>query len=410
MEKARDVVLFGATGFTGRQAVRYFAENVGSNGLNWAIAGRSRDGLERVRDGLGPGFEHVELITADSRDNGSIQHMVSRSRVVLNTAGPFALHGEPVVSACIGHGVDYVDITGETAYVRDLIDRYHGLAREKAVKIVPFCGFDSVPADIGTLMLVDFMHRELGQDCAQVRGFYSARGGLNGGTVASFLNMFETGQLARVRDPFLLNPHRGPGTNGSVNGQADPALPHYDKDLNGWAAPFFMAPVNSRVVRRSHALLSEWGKGYGPAFTYQEYTKVGGALPWMKAAGISAGLGLFANLCRNSAGRALLRKLAPMPGEGPSQETMDSGFFRLLLIGTTEDGRKVRATVKDSGDPGNRVTVKILCEAALCLALQRQELPGGEKRGGILTPATGLGSVLAKRLEKTGMQLTVEAL
>ena len=219
--------------------------------------------------------------------------------------------------------------------------------------------------------------------------------------------MFETNELHLYRDPFVLNPD---GDRSSIDrkGQADAVLPYYSKDLKSWTAPFFMAPVNTRVVRRSHALFSEWGQGYGSDFTYQEYVKVGGLLSWPLAMGISAGLGLFTSLCKVPAGRTVLKKISPKPGTGPSEKTLDSGFFRLILIGTAENGIKVRATLKDSGDPGNRVTVKIICEAALSLALQRDSLPGGNERGGILTPATGLGLVLAERLKRAGMEITVQ--
>ena len=402
-----DVVLYGASGFTGRQTARYFADHVEPNSIRWALAGRNEKKLEQVRTELGPGFEDIPILVADSRDEGAVRRMVARTRVILNTAGPFALYGESVISACIGHGADYVDITGETTYVRHLIDTYHHKAREKGVRIIPFCGFDSVPADLGTLLLAEHIRRNLGQPCRQVKGFYSARGGVNGGTLASFYNLFDSNRYRELRDPLLLNPNGSRSSNGTGR-QPDPIFPRYDPDIGSWAAPFFMAPVNTRVVRRSHALLSEWGEGYGNGFTYQEYAKVGGRLPRFQALGISAGLGIAMGLCRMSPTRSLLKKISPKPGTGPSEKTMDSGFFRLRLVGTAESGQKVCATVEDVGDPGNRVTVKILCESALCLALQREALPGGRNRGGILTPATGLGSVLGERLKHAGMKLNIE--
>jgi short subunit dehydrogenase-like uncharacterized protein len=401
-----DVILFGATGFTGNQAARYFAKSVTPGTLNWALAGRSPDKLQQVKSGLGPGFQTLETIVADSADQASVREMVSRTRVVLNTAGPFALYGEPVVSACIRLGVDYVDITGETAYVRRLIDAYHEKARERSVKIIPFCGFDSVPADIGTLLVADHLRKFLDRPCSQVTGFYSARGGVNGGTLASFFQIFETNSFHESRDPFLLNP-AGSRPSHPPADSADPSLPHYDRETKRWAAPFFMSPVNTRVVRRSHGLLSEWGEGYGPDFRYQEYLKVGGPLPRAMALGVSAALAATTTLCRHPVTRRILERCSPPPGSGPTEAAMDAGFFRLHLRGKSKDGTTVHATIQDSGDPGNRATVKMLCESALCLALQRSDLPGGEGRGGILTPATGLGHILADRLIRAGMHIDV---
>ena len=404
---SHDVILYGASGFTGRQTARYFADNEETGSLRWAMAGRNQKKLEQVRKDLGAGFEEVPILVADSNDMDAVRSMVSQTRVVLNTAGPFALFGENIVSACIDYGVDYVDITGETVFVRYLIDRYHEKARRNTVRIIPFCGFDSVPADLGTLFLAKHVMRTFDQACREIKGFYSARGGVNGGTLASLYTLFDMNQYQQLRDPLILVPD-GNGNSSQAVRQQDPVFPHYDADIGSWTAPFFMAPINTRVVRRSHALFSGWGEGYGQPFTYQEYTKVGGSMPWLKAFGISAGLATVTSLCRMSLARSLLKSLSPKPGSGPSKQAMDSGFFRLRLTGKTESGQKVLAIVEDVGDPGNRVTVKTLCESALSLALEKEKLPGGNSRGGILTPATGLGMVLVNRLSRMGMTFRFE--
>lgn len=405
-ERMYDVVLYGATGFTGRQTARYFADHVGSKALRWALAGRDRTRLEAVRADLGEGFAELDIRVADGDDPAAARALAADTRVVLSTAGPFALHGENLVRGCVEAGTDYVDICGETPYVRHLIEAYHERARSRGVRIIPFCGFDSVPSDLGTLFLVDLSRRLLGQGFVEVKGCFSALGGVNGGTLASLYHLFDAGQYGQLRDPFLLNP--GPAREqGNRSDQRDPLRPKYDTDLGTWVAPFFMAPVNTRVVRRSHALLSEMGQGYGKGFSYQEYAKVKGPFPRLQAYGAASGLALAVTLCRQRVTRSVLRRLTPKPGNGPSEEVMERGFYRLLLAGRTEDGRLLRVRMQDRGDPGNRVTVKILCQSALALVLDRDKLPGGPESGGILTPATGLGLVLLERLKKTGMEADI---
>jgi short subunit dehydrogenase-like uncharacterized protein len=230
---------------------------------------------------------------------------------------------------------------------------------------------------------------------------------VNGGTLASFFQIFETNSFQESRDPFLLDP-AGIRRSGTPIDSADPSLPHYDREMKIWAAPFFMSPVNTRVVRRSHGLFSQWGEGYGADFRYQEYLKVGGFLPWAKALGMSAALAGTTTLCKHPVTRRILQRFAPPPGSGPSETTMNAGFFRLRLRGRSKDGTTVHATIRESGDPGNRATVKMLCESALSLALERSSLPGGENRGGILTPATALGHILAERLIRAGMHIEME--
>lgn len=401
-----DVVLYGATGFTGRQAAWYFAENVDSTKVRWALAGRNLRKLETLKANLGPDFEHVDLLVADSTDLDSVERMVSKTRVLLTTAGPYALYGKPIVAACVKHGVDYVDITGETPFVRDLIDEHHAEAESKGIKIIPFCGFDSVPSDLGALFVVEHMKKVLGQPCKEVKAFFKMKSGLNGGTLASVLNLLDSRQLEQLADPFLLNPSN---RQSDEERKRNPDQKHaqFDKDLGRWTAPFLMAPVNTRVVRRSHALFSEYGSSYGNHFSYHESLDIGEKKRF-KASMIASGQSLFEGLGKIGGVRSLLRRMGPKPGEGPTEAEMNGGFFRCILIGKTEDGQIVRARMQGAGDPGNRNTVKMLCESALCLALQRDELPGGARRGGILTPATGLGFVLIERLKAAGVSLEIE--
>jgi short subunit dehydrogenase-like uncharacterized protein len=222
--------------------------------------------------------------------------------------------------------------------------------------------------------------------------------------LASGLNLYDSGQAAQVSNPFLLNPSSEHSAAETARNQ-DPQQPTYDTDIKTWVAPFFMSPVNTRIVRRSRALFEQWQQPYGTDFTYQEYLKFNPPFAWLQATGVTAGMALFGGMIMQPPLRRLLHPLLPKPGAGPSEQTMNEGWFRCELLGIASDGRRVKGLIYDHGDPGNRATVKFLCESALGLALNTDVLPGGEQRGGILTPATGLGDVLAKRLRQTGMMI-----
>jgi short subunit dehydrogenase-like uncharacterized protein len=395
-----DVILFGATGFTGRQTVEYFARHAPPS-LRWAIAARSRAKLELVRAEAGLESSAVELIVADSRDQPSIDAMVARTRVVASTAGPFALHGTPIVDACVRSGTHYADITGETPWIREMIDRHHARASADATRIVMCCGFDSVPADIGTFLLVRAL-REARTGTAGVRAYYRGTGGFNGGTVASMANIYASSG-ARIADPFLLDP---PGEH-SVRQRTqsrDVQTPFYDARIGTWVGPFLMAVINTRVVRRSAALAAERGTPYGADFVYQEYQRYGPPLAAAKAVVTTALLGVVDAAFRTAAGRRFFTRLLA-PGAGPSRASMDRGWFRTDLRATGEDGRVIKCTVKHQGDPGNRATVRFLCESAFALALDGEALPPG---GGVLTPATALGDVLVRRLRSAGVTISVQ--
>lgn len=404
-ERSLDLVIYGASGFTGRQAALYVAKHAPA-GLRWALAGRNRDKLAAVRAELGPELAELPLIVAEGGDRAALGELAHATRVVATTAGPFALHGTALVEACVAEGTDYVDITGETVWVRELIDAHHEAAAARGTKIVPFCGVDSVPSDIGALFLATEMERRLGAPPAEVRAFFLGRGGLNGGTLATALNGYEAGGQGKMRDPLLLNPERHRTAEGRQQ-NADWLMPRYEAELGSWVAPYVMAPINTRVVRRSAALLSDAGGPFPADFRYSEGYEVFLPLPRVKASMTAAGLVLMDGLLRLPLGRELVRRLGPKPGDGPSEVVMDGGFLRARLLGLTADGQMLHATFAAEGDPGNRVTVACLCQAALCLCLQRDELPGGPERGGILTPASAFGLVLAQRLRDAGMTIAI---
>jgi short subunit dehydrogenase-like uncharacterized protein len=400
-DRAYDVVLYGASGFVGKQTVQYLACRTSPEQVRWAIAGRNHQKLAAVRDEIGVA---VDVLVADSQDQQAIDEIVSQTKVLLNTAGPFALYGNALVDACVRYKTHYVDITGETPWVKTLIDRYHTQAAADGTRIIPCCGFDSVPSDLGTYLMVRHLER-MGASCKQVNAYFQAMGGFNGGTLASAFNLYDSPNPAQMNDPFLLNPSPS-HSQAEVDRNRDPQLPSFDADLNTWVAPFFMGVVNTRIVRRSAALFEEWQESYGSGFTYQEYLKFDEPLAWLKATGATTGLALFMGIVQQPQGRGLLQPFLPQPGSGPSEQTMNEGWFSCELVGTAIDGRKVRGLIRDQGDPGNRATVKFVCESALSLALRPDELPGGQARGGILTPATGLGDILIERLRQAGMTIS----
>ena len=397
-----DVVLYGASGFVGRQTVAYFARHpqVKASGLKWAIAGRSADKLEAVRKDCGA--PKVGVLVAEAQDARAMDALASSAAVVLSTAGPFALYGSELVAACVRHGTHYVDITGETPWVKGLIDRHHAEAERTGARIIPFCGFDSIPSDLSARLANEAMSERFGEACTAVKVAFSIRGGFNGGTLASLFNMLASGQSDAMADPFLLNPEGMRPANAAQH--ADPLGPRHDADFSAWLGPFMMSTINTRVVRRSAALL-----GYAEGYAYQEYLRLGKG-PAAALAATTLSVGSFASQAALRLGpvRRLAQRLAPPPGAGPSEASMDGGSFRAQWVGHSASGKTVRGVISDKGDPGNRATTKMLCESALALALQLDELPGGRKHGGLLTPASGLGDVLVQRLRLAGMTLQVE--
>jgi short subunit dehydrogenase-like uncharacterized protein len=401
-ERSYDVVLYGATGFTGTQATRYLAAHA-PPGLRWAIAGRNPQKLEHVAREQGLPDE-VGRLVADSTQPRTLAALAEQTQVVATTAGPFARYGDPVVEACVDQRTDYVDITGETPWVRTLIDRFHERARDEGTRIVPLCGFDSIPSDLGAWMVARWIRDTWGQETRRVQSMFSAgRASVNGGTLASVFNMAEAGQLEALNDVLLLNP-KDRQSAAERERSPDRRRVDWDGDLERWLTPFVMAPINTRVVRRSNALFAERGEGYGSRFSYHEAMGTRGRLG---ALAICGGSRVAERALRGRRLRGLAQRFAPAPGQGPSEEQMQAGWFRVRFVGEAEDGRKALGVVSGEGDPGNRATVRMLCESALCLALDRESLPKG---GGLLTPACSMGSLLVERLRGAGMRLTVESL
>ncbi len=401
MSKKFDIVLWGATGYTGRLIAEYLAQHA-DDSLHWAIAGRNREKLGKVREALD--LPNLPILIGDSHDKASLDAIVAQTRVVCTTVGPYALYGTPLLAACAEQGVDYCDLTGEPLWMRQNIDNYHALAEETGARIVHCCGYDSIPSDLGTLVLQEHAQSVYGRYCSKVQMvLWASRGGFSGGTVASLMETLNQtqGEKAKARllaNPFNLMPERKVDWS-----HADQIDARYDEDLQVWTGPFMMASINTRIVRRSNALL---GNRYGDNFYYNESTRVSNR---MKAMGSSA---LF-KLGMGALSVPAIRKLAggklPSPGEGPSAESRENGFFKVKFVGKVadeaekENGITLIGEVADNLDPGYGSTAKMLGESALCLALD--DLP---QRGGILTPASAMGMSLVERLRKAGMTFKPE--
>src|SRR5262245_10636321 len=250
-----DVLLYGAGGFTGRQTVAYFTAHAPA-GLRWAMAGPRRETLEAARREARPALPDADLIVAPSQDQAAVDAVVARSRIVLSTAGPFALYGTPLVDACVRFHTHYVDITGETPWMREIAARYHEPAAANGTRVIPCCGFDSIPSDLGAWLMSRYIREAVGASCAEVRAYFRFRGGLNGGTVASLLNM--------LRNP---SPPEAKVQSKPRDTRTRPIkAPCYDAELGAWIGPFVMAPTNTQVVRRSLTLFEQWHEPYGRNF------------------------------------------------------------------------------------------------------------------------------------------------
>lgn len=392
-----DVVLMGATGFTGRLVAEHLLARHGSGGdLRWALAGRSQARLEEIRTGLGDRASSLPLIVADSHDRGSLDRLVQRTRVVCTTVGPYALHGSELVAACCANGTDYCDLSGEVPWMRRMIDQHAEAANKSGARIVHCCGFDSIPSDMGVWFLQRAAIEKFGKPLERVRlRVKAAKGGLSGGTFASMLNIVEESrrdpETAKVlKNPFALCPpeaRKGP-RQPYVNG------PKFDAAIGSWMAPFIMAAINTRVVHRANALQDF---AYGNGFRYDEAVLTGkGFGGRAKATVVSLGMGAFALGAAMGPTRSLLKKMVlPKPGEGPSPEQREAGFFNVIVEGRTSEGNTLRARVKGDRDPGYGSTSKMIGEAAVCLA---RDIDDGVE-GGFWTPATALGRHLLERLE-----------
>jgi len=396
-----DVLVYGATSFVGQILCRYLIERTaGGARLRWAMAGRSAGKLEEVRRSLGEAAANIPLQVADAADEQALRALVASTRVIVSTVGPYALHGEPLVRACAEAGVDYCDLTGEVQWIRRMIERYEDLARRNGARIVHCCGFDSIPSDLGVHFLQQQSLQAFGEPCEEINMRVRAmRGGFSGGTAASLLNVAREVSANPALRKELANPYSlcqlGVAAEGLVPvRQRATRLFARDSAAGGWVSPFIMAAINMRIVHRSNALSA--GR-YSRAFRYDEAVSTGRGLRGRLTA-VGAGVGLSVFMLASALGptRAVLQRLLPAPGEGPSPEAQARGFFDLRFFGRTASGRQVRVKVTGDRDPGYGSTAKMLGEAAMCLAF---DVPRDTVAGGFWTPATIFGDRLVARLE-----------
>lgn len=409
-ERIYDVVVWGATGFTGRLVVEYMSRTYGMNdgdadsGVKWAVAGRNAEKLAEVMSEVAPGMD-IPVVVADSADETSLRAMVSSTKAVCTTVGPYALYGSLLVQLCAEEGTHYCDLTGEVQWMRKMIDLHGATAEASGARIVHTCGFDSIPSDLGTWFVQDQMFRAHGVYAPRVKyRVVNSRGGVSGGTVASMMNMMEEAKqdptlLDVIDDPYALNPANMPrGEDG-----ADQTSAEYDQDFRQWTAPFVMAGINTRVVRRTHALLDyPWGKH----FRYDEAILTGdGPGGFAKASMVSGGTGLMMLATRFGPARNLLGRVAPSPGEGPNEMTIQSGFFEIDLFAAhpSDPDKNMVARVSGDRDPGYGATCKMIAESAVCLACDDLD-----SQPGITTPAAAMGQKLVDRLiDKGGMSFSI---
>ena len=389
MEKNLDIVVYGATGFTGKLCAKYLSEN--SADLNWAIAGRNKEKLEELKKEL---FLDVDIFIAESNDEKALDNITKNTKVVLSTAGPFHRYSSNLVKSCVKNSSDYVDITGEFFWIREMIDLHHEEASSKGVRIIPACGYDSIPSDLGTF----FSSTKIKEPIKRIESFHAGQGGVSGGTTETGFSMGDLKLGKKMNDPFVLNPEKSVSNEQKLL-SSDSVGIKKNNLIESWTGPFIMAVSNTRVVRRSAALLELNQEGYGVNFTYQEhafYKKFRTAL-------LVTFVTLLFGLILSTPIRKLVRPLLPKPGEGPSEETMENGFFDSFFTAELDNGEKKLFRVHGKGDPGYKVTSKFVCESALTLVKDREKLPGGNEYGGVLTPASGLGQPLIDRLSSNGV-------
>ena len=404
-----DVVLLGATGFVGRLTAEHLAL-AAPPGARIGLAGRSAERLAAVRAGLGSVAEGWPLLVADSADPVALARLAERTAVVVTTVGPYSRHGLPLVEACARAGTDCADLTGEVPFVRRSMDAFHEVAAASGARVVHGCGFDAVPSDLGVLLAAEAARSDgAGPLTATTLLVREARGGVSGGTIESVRGVVDAARTdAAVRrllaDPYALSPDRGaePDREAGAEPERSPRGVAWEPDLGTWTAPFAMASFNTRVVRRSSALA---GWAYGRGFRYREVVACGpGLRGLLRATAVTTGLGAVLAASALPPARALLDRLLPGPGEGPSERTRREGRFRVEVVAATASGARYTATVAATGDPGYAATAVMLGESALCLALDRDRLPD---RAGVLTPATAMGAALVDRLRAAGMVLSV---
>ena len=384
MDKKFDIIIYGATGFTGSLGAKYMDKY--SNEFKWAIAGRNSNKLEKLQNEI-PG--KPEIVIADANDEQALLKLTASTKVVASYAGPFNKYSNLLVKACVETGTHYVDITGEAIWVRDLIDNYHQRCIDNKIKIIPACGYDSIPSDLGTY----FTAKQINEPLKSIFAYHNMSGGVSGGTIESAFTMRDFKSKHKMGHPFLLNPEGSYSKNQKLLSK-DYFSIKKNKKLNKWVIPFVMAITNTRPVRRSAALMEAKQQSYGPDFVYNEFQMVNKYSVALITTVSLAVLGMIIV----SPFRNFLRKFFPKPGTGPNEKTRNNGWYEALFVAKTTKNQEYVYRMYGKGDPGYKSTSMFLVESAISLL---NNSDNGEY--GVLTPATGLGDDLIIRLKDQGV-------
>lgn len=403
------VILYGATSFVGQITARYLAEFL-SNGdakddsaahskVAWAIAGRDKEKLEKLQAELNNAQADgkIDIIIANSEDEDSLNAMSEQTRVIISTVGPYLKYGEPLIKSCVNKGTDYVDLTGEAIFIKDMLDKYQDAAKESGARIVNSCGFDSIPSDLGVYFTQKTAEEKFDKVCNVINmRVKAAKGGLSGGTIASMATIFaevaqDKERRRQLANPYLLNDDN----NGPDTRQDNIAKPEYDIEHGRWLAPFVMAVINTRIVHRSNLLLDY---NYGRDFKYDEAMWMqDGVKGQLMSYGLSIGLLGFATAMSFKPSRDFLSKhILPKSGDGPSKSEQDNGYFDIRFFGETASNESISTKVTGDRDPGYGSTSRMLAQSALCLA---QDISKEDVKGGFWTPASAMGDKLLARLK-----------
>ena len=411
-KKKYDLIVFGVTGFTGRLVFEYLITHYGlyNSKFTWAIAGRNKKKLEELKKSLihiDPKSEKIDTFVADSFDSKSLDTMTSSCGIIISTVGPYIKYGLPLVESCVKNSTNYCDLTGEVPFIRESIDLFHEKAIKNKCRIIHSCGFDSIPSDLGVLLLQRYCQKKYNKVCNEVNLYVEAlKGGLSGGTIASMISVMKYVDLHPekkniLNSSFSLNPMKK-----MYKYEQEPTLRsiRWDNTIKKWICPFLMSGINTRIVRRTNAI-AEFS--YGDRFEYNEMSSFKNGLNgFLRAFIMLITLGILQFTIKSNFLLWILRKMVlPKQGEGPSDRKMKDGFFKMKIIGKIDRVAKNSVTIIGKTDPGYSATAKMLTESAISILLNEDKIP---KAYGVLTPASGIGLILIDRLQDRGISFTID--
>lgn len=387
-DKSFDIILIGATGFTGQRAAKYLRDNAPES-LKWGIAARNPEKISDIAQSLSVPDDHQFIVDTTKKDQ--VESVVQQTKIIITTVGPFSLYGEEVIAACAKFGTHYLDITGEVGFIKKMKEKYEEKAQKTGALLVPFSGFDSVPADLAAMILSEkFNHPKK----LSIKSYYSISGGFNGGTIATMLNKFETGEYREMTNPKLLIEN----SSQKVHKPNGAQFFGYDSEIRRWSAPFIMGAINSKVVYKSAD-----DNNYAESIAYSEHSSLGkwfNPIPFFVVSLIVLSISIFGP---KAWFRKILKKIMPAPGEGPSEAQIENGYFKLSAFARDENQATASLKMSFPGDPGNKATVFFLCESALCLFKSLEDL----ELSGFKTSSTAFGKTLFNRLTERGLDVDV---